>query len=379
MAIAQAEADKQMMEMIQAERAANEARLKAEIEAHASREEAKQRATEVEEERKRAVALQERIKEEFQAAREHTKKMEEAAKEEMRKAEEAANASKKAAEEKLKEANVAREEAEGKLAQGIQPLVTPTPEEVSNTKSLAKYCEDLFHIAVAGTAGGGKSSLINAFRGLRNNDTGAAPTGVIETTTDIARCRDPNPDYPYVWYDVPGAGTLKIPDWLYFNSQGLYIYDCIIVLFNDRFTATEIAVLTNCRRFKIPTYIVRSKADSHIRDIMKEEGYNSDDDGGDKKKQLYQAASQKFIQQTRQNVKDNLENAKIPDQRVYIVSNETMLGVVKKERPRKVIDEIELLSDLIWVAQARRLGCSEALVATTVKKMLQSIRANSGI
>ncbi|KAG1786251.1 interferon-inducible GTPase-domain-containing protein [Suillus plorans] len=296
-----------------------------------------------------------------------------------RKAEEAANASKKAAEEKVREANVAREEAEGKLAQGIQPLVTPTPDEVSHNKQLAQYREDLFHIAVAGTAGGGKSSLINAFRGLRNNDIGAAATGVIETTTAIARCPDPNPDYSYVWYDVPGAGTLKIPDWQYFNSQGLYIYDCIIVLFNDRFTATEIAVLTNCRRFKIPTYIVRSKADSHIRDLMKDEGYNSDDGGGDKKKKLYQAASQKFIQQTRQSVKDNLENAKMPDQRVYIVSNETMLSVVKEERPRKVIDEIELLSDLIWAAQARRLGCSEALVATTVKKMLQSIRANSGI
>ncbi|KAG1845043.1 hypothetical protein C8R48DRAFT_678263 [Suillus tomentosus] len=115
---------------------------------------------------------------------------------------------------------------------------------------------------------------------------------------------------------------------------------------------------------------------------MKDEGYNSDDDGGDKKKNLYQAASQKFIQQTQQNVKDNLENAKIPDQRVYIVSNETMLGVVKKERPRKVIDEIELLRDLIWAAQTRRLGRSEALVATSVKKMLQSIPsicANSGI
>ncbi|KAG2054909.1 hypothetical protein BDR06DRAFT_912130 [Suillus hirtellus] len=368
-----------MMAMFQAERAAYEARSLAEAAAHAANEEAKQRATEAEEERKRAVALQERIKEETQAAREHTKKMEEAAKEERRQAEEAADASKKAAEEKVREANVAREEAEDKLAQGIQPLVTPTPDEVSHNKQLAQYREDLFHIAVAGTAGGGKSSLINAFRGLCNNDIGAAATGVIETTTAIARCPDPNPDYSYVWYDVPGAGTLKIPDWQYFNSQGLYIYDCIIVLFNDRFTATEIAVLTNCRRFKIPTYIMRSKADSHIRDLMKDEGYNSDDDGGDKKKKLYRAASQKFIQQTRQSVKDNLENAKMPDQRVYIVSNETMLSVVKEQRPRKVIDEIELLSDLIWAAQARRLGCSEALVATTVKKMLQSIRAVGGI
>ncbi|KAG1805676.1 immunity-related GTPases-like protein, partial [Suillus subaureus] len=215
----------------------------------------------------------------------------------------------------------------------------------------------LFHFAVAGVAGGGKSSLINAFRGLRNNDVniGAAATGVTETTLAMARYPDPNAEYPYVWYDIPGAGTLRIPDWQYFNVQGLYVFDCIIVLFDNRFTMTDIAILTNCRRFNIPTYIVRSKADQHIRNIMKDIGYDSDDDeSGDKKKKLYQAARQQFIQQTRQSVKDNLENANMPDQRVYVISNEPMLGVVKDKRSKKVIDEIELLNDLIGEAQIRR-------------------------
>ncbi|KAG2033596.1 immunity-related GTPases-like protein, partial [Suillus americanus] len=230
----------------------------------------------------------------------------------------------------------------------------PTPEEVRTIKRLAQYREDLFHVAVAGVAGGGKSSLINAFRGLRNMDIniGAAATGTTETTTAITRCPDPNVEYPYVWYDVPGAGTLKTPDWQYFNDQGLYICDCIIVLFDNRFTMTDIAVLTNCKRFKIPTYIVRSKADQHIYNIMKDMGYDSDN--VEDRKQHHHIARQRFIQQTRQSVKDNLENANIPDQRVYIVSNETMLSVVKEKQPKKVIDEIELLNDLIWEAQTRR-------------------------
>jgi putative ribosome biogenesis GTPase RsgA len=365
---AQAQAHKEMMAMVQAERTANEARLIAETAAHAANEEAKQKAAEAEEERKRITVIQE-----------HGKKIEEAAKEEKRKAitaKEAAHASKKAAVEELEKANVAREEAERKLAEGIQPLVTPTPEEVHTNKQLAQYREDRFHVAVAGVAGGGKSSLINAFRGLHNMDIniGAAATGVAETTTAIARCPDPNAEYPYVWYDVPGAGTLKTPDWKYFNDQGLYIYDCIIVLFDNRFTMTDIAILTNCRRFKIPTYIVRSKADQHIRNIMKDMGYDSDEDESkDQKKKLYQAARERFIQQTRQSVKNNLENANIPDQRVYIVSNEKMLGVVKENQLKKVIDEIELLNDLIWAAQTRRLWHREDLVA---KDMRQSIMGN---
>ncbi|KAG2354814.1 interferon-inducible GTPase-domain-containing protein [Suillus spraguei] len=357
-AASQEQTHKEMMAMLQAERAANEARFAAEAAARDATEDAKQKAAEAEEARKRTAAVQEQAIKDAQAAQEQARKLQEAANEEKRKAtaaQEAANASKKAAEEQVKTANAAKAEAERKLKEGIQPVVTPTPEEVSAAKRRVQYREDLFHFAVAGVAGGGKSSLINAFRGLRNKDAGSAATGVTETTLAMARYGSPNAEYPYVWYDIPGAGTLKIPDWQYFNAQGLYVFDCIIVLFDNRFTMTDIAILTNCRRFKIPTYIVRSKADQHIRNIMKDMGYDSDDDESeDQKKKLYQDARQQFIRQTRQSVKDNLESANMPDQRVYIVSNEPMLGVVKEKRPKKIVDEIELLNDLIGEAQTRR-------------------------
>ncbi|KAG1896468.1 interferon-inducible GTPase-domain-containing protein [Suillus fuscotomentosus] len=370
-AASQEQTHKEMMAMVQAERASNEARLLAEAAARTATAEAKQRAAEAEEERKRTAAVQEQAKRDAQAAQEQAKKLQEAANEEKKKAtaaQVAANESKKVAEEQVKVANSAKEDAERRLKEGIQPVVTPTPAEVSAAKRKVQYREDLFHFAVAGVAGGGKSSLINAFRGLRNKDAGSAATGVTETTLAMARYASPNAEYPYVWYDIPGAGTLKIPDWQYFNAQGLYVFDCIIVLFDNRFTMTDIAILTNCKRFKIPTYIVRSKADQHIRNIMKDMGYDSDDDESeDQKKKLYQAARQQFIQQTRQSVKENLENANMPDQRVYIVSNEPMLGVMKEKRPKKVIDEIELLNDLIGEAQTRRAR-RDAEAATVVKE-----------
>jgi len=358
-AVAQAQAYAEMMAVVQAERAANEARMKAEEAARTATDEAKQSAAQAEEERKRAVAMREQAIKDAQATAEMAKKLEDVANEEKRKAtalQEAANSAKKAAEEEVAKANAALGEAKRQLKEGIQPVVMPSPEEVRIAKRKVQYQEDLFHFAVAGTSGGGKSSLINAFRGLRNKDYGAAATGVAETTRFIARYSDSNVEAPYAWYDIPGAGTLKIPDWQYFNAQGLYVFDCIIILFDSRFTMTDIAILTNCRRFNIPTYIVRSKADQHILNIIQDmpDEDDEDDDDETRNKRLYPIARRHFIELTRQTVKDNLESANLPDQRVYIVSKDTMTAVVRDKRPKQVIDEIQLLNDLIGEAQIRR-------------------------
>ncbi|KAI6030362.1 immunity-related GTPases-like protein [Pisolithus marmoratus] len=195
-------------------------------------------------------------------------------------------------------------------------------------KRRVQYQEGFFHFAVTGTAGSGKSSLINAFRGLRNRETAAAATGVTETTLTLQRYPDPDPQQPVVWYDVPGAGTLSVPDWQYFNTQGLYIFDCIIVLFDNRFTATDVAILRNSARFSIPAYIVRSKADQQIRNTMREMGYDSDDENSDSglRDRLYQVARQQFVEETRRNVRSNLRRANLPDKRVYIISNNALLS-----------------------------------------------------
>ncbi|KAI6013679.1 interferon-inducible GTPase-domain-containing protein [Pisolithus microcarpus] len=283
-----------------------------------------------------------------------------AAEEERRKAEAAradADRATRAAQEEAKKATAAKEEAEKRWKAGVQPVVTPSLDELGKAKRRIQYKEGVFHFAVAGVAGSGKSSLINAFRGLRNRDASAAATGVTETTLTMARYPDSNPQHPFVWFDIPGAGTLKIPDWQYFNAQGLYVFDCIIVLFDNRFTMTDVAILSNAKRFKIPTYIVRSKADQHIRNLMRDMGYDSDQDDEDdpgRRARLLTAARKQYIEQTRKSVKTNLENAGLPDQRVYIVSNDNVLGMVKGNTPRRAIDELNLLTDLFTEAHVRR-------------------------
>ncbi|KAG1882763.1 interferon-inducible GTPase-domain-containing protein [Suillus subluteus] len=242
----------------------------------------------------------------------------------------------------------------------FQLVSIPSDVEIQIAKQRVQYQEGLFHFAMTGVSGAGKSSLINAFRGLRNRDQGAAPTGVVETTTDITRFPDPSPHNPFVWYDVPGSGTLNTPDWQYFTAHGLYVFDCIIILFDSRFTMTDLAMLVNCRRFNIPTYIVRSKSDSHIRNIIKESGYDSDEDEDENRSYrnaLYSSAREQYIAETRATVRCNLQEANLPDQRVYIVASSTMVSTVRDQKlSEKTIDELELMRDLFREAQSRRCG-----------------------
>ncbi|KIJ08151.1 hypothetical protein PAXINDRAFT_120525 [Paxillus involutus ATCC 200175] len=345
---------------------AEEARAEAEkarAEAEAAKAEAKKAWEEVKVMRDTAEAEKRQAEEELQRQRAvlaESQRAEEHAKEWARQAQRQAN-------ESTRIAKKAQKQAEEHLKKGVQPVIVPSPEEVEAAKRRVQYKEGLFHFAVAGVAGGGKSSFINGFRGLHNRDTAAASTGVTETTLVITRLPDPNQENPFVWYDIPGAGTTKIPDWQYFNEQGLYVFDCIVVVFDSRFTEADIAILKNCERLGIPTYIVRSKSDVHIRNIMRDRGYDSEADvNRTQRNTLYPEAREKYIAETRANIKRNLEDANLPDQRVYMVSNDAILSIVKnKKLPHNFIDELELMRDVFSKAYSRR--CVPTLSLATLR------------
>ena len=245
---------------------------------------------------------------------------------------------------------------------GIQPADIPSEEEIQVMKNKIQYDENIFHIAIAGTSGSGKSSLINAFRGLRSTSPGAAPTGVMETTTEMARYPPSNSEHPLAWFDIPGAGTHQVSGWKYFKKQGLYAFDAIIVLFDGRFTETDITILENCSRLDIPSFIVRSKADVHIHNIiMAKQSDDEEEDEYDPRRlqQQYGAAKTQLVKQTQASVKLNLKQTELSDQRVYIISANNLRMLVKNKKPRKVIDEIELIRDVYLEALVRR--ASDAL------------------
>ncbi|KAF8437337.1 interferon-inducible GTPase-domain-containing protein [Terfezia claveryi] len=249
---------------------------------------------------------------------------------------------------------------------GIQPEVWPTPEERKQAEAqLLQPKEEFFHCAIAGLAGSGKSSLINAFRGLRNGSKSSvvAPTGVTETTLQISAYPDPATEPPrnrFIWYDVPGAGTIKIKGWQYFNSQGLFVFDLIIVVVDNRFSEQDLIILQHCERYKIPSFVVRSKANQHILNTMSQDyEWEGSDDERDFDA-VYLEAREKVVSQTRVNYRENLREGGLdPRKPVYIISCDALGALIQGNRKKlrkadRVIDESQLILDCIEALKARR-------------------------
>lgn len=258
------------------------------------------------------------------------------------------------------------------LARGIQPTVWPTEQEYIDARAKIQYSPSHFSFAIAGVAGSGKSSLINIFLGLPNFHPDAARTGFVETTSEIRRYPDRGETPPRkwtVWYDIPGAGTLNIPGWQYFNKQSLFVFDLIIVLVGDRMTQVDLEILKHGRLFDIPTFIVRSKADQYIRNSLKSDGYESGDEIPEDCRQNLRAD---YIKTTRQSIAGQLRLAGLPDQRIYLVSCSKEFrgeyaaftsgsGHSKTQTAgnRHFIDETALIHDLMQAAAARRCDVNQ--------------------
>lgn len=251
-----------------------------------------------------------------------------------------------------------RKEAERNLEKGIPAVKYPTGEEIKVAREKHNYQDGRLHLAITGVSGSGKSSLINAFRGLREKNEGAAKTGTSETTEQIGRYCDPVRSWIF-WYDVPGAGTLKVPDWQYFNNQGLYIFDIIIIAIDIRFTKIDVGLLFSCSRFGIPVFVVRSKADQHITNIMNDSCDNDDEDIDDESPEAHRKrtllAYEKFTTETRQEFATLLKTAGLPPQEIYIVSKNALSTFIRgsKKTPAGLIDEVKLMKDVIDAANKK--------------------------
>lgn len=177
------------------------------------------------------------------------------------------------------------------------------------TKKAQKQMDQLFnvslHIAVTGESGTGKSSFINAIRGLDSDDEGAAKTGVTETTTDPTPYEHPTMSNVTLW-DLPGIGTPKFKARTYLRKMQFKVYDFFIIISSERFKENDIMLAKEIKKRKKLFYFVRSKIDNDIRSEETKKGFNREE----------------TLSQIRINCLENLKD--IDNPKVFLISSEDL-------------------------------------------------------
>ncbi|EGW06982.1 interferon-inducible GTPase 1 [Cricetulus griseus] len=123
-------------------------------------------------------------------------------------------------------------------------------------------------IAVTGESGAGKSSFINAMRGVGPEDKGAAEIGVVETTMKITKYEHPKIKTLALW-DLPGIGTMKFLPKDYLEKVEFQKYDFFIIVSATRFTNLELELAKAIRFMKKNYYMVRTKVDEDLKNEQK--------------------------------------------------------------------------------------------------------------
>ncbi|XP_068069940.1 immunity-related GTPase family, e4 isoform X1 [Danio rerio] len=151
------------------------------------------------------------------------------------------------------------------IAEAVQASGESTLEKATAKakESFDQFMNVSLNIAVTGKTGSGKSSFINALRGLKDDDEGAAPTGVTETTMEPNMYEHPAMPNVKIW-DLPGIGSPNFKADKYLKDVKLKNYDFFIILNSERFMQNDVMLAKEIRKQKKNFYFVRSKIDNDI-------------------------------------------------------------------------------------------------------------------
>ncbi|XP_007437842.1 interferon-inducible GTPase 5 isoform X2 [Python bivittatus] len=172
-----------------------------------------------------------------------------------------------------------------------------------NLEALENICLD---IAVTGESGSGKSSFVNAIRGLGDEEVESAPTGVVETTKEATPYSHPKHPNVTIW-DLPGIGTPTFQASTYLEQVEFSRYDFFILIASERFKTSHAQLAQEIGRLGKHFYFVRSKADADLEASKK------------RRSQTYNEEA--VLGQIRENCQECLLAEGVPNSRVFLLSN----------------------------------------------------------
>ncbi|KAL8219470.1 UNVERIFIED_CONTAM: hypothetical protein K2H54_025378 [Gekko kuhli] len=189
------------------------------------------------------------------------------------------------------------------------PVVSSEPKkkwarEKRNLSDLTTSGKTKLDIAITGISGAGKSSLVNALRGISDFDDESAKTDVIEGTTE--RMGYPHPTFPDVTiWDLPGIGTPNFQAKEYLERVNYSQYEFFIIVASNSFTVDDIQLSQAIQKMKKRFYYVWSKVDIIIKN--------------EKLRPVF--SEEATLQQVRKYCLDNLVKAGISSPEIFLISS----------------------------------------------------------
>ncbi|XP_074837180.1 interferon-inducible GTPase 5-like [Carettochelys insculpta] len=160
-------------------------------------------------------------------------------------------------------------------------------------------------VGITGETGSGKSSFINALRGLGDEDAGAARTGVVETTREPTPYHHPRYPNVTIW-DLPGIGTPDFHPNTYLEQVGFSRYDIFFIITSQRFTTNHAALARHIQDMDKSFYFVRSKVDADLDSSLRRQPSSYSEVG--------------VLEEIRQNCLEGLQAHGITSPRVFLLS-----------------------------------------------------------
>ncbi|XP_075046899.1 interferon-inducible GTPase 5-like isoform X1 [Mixophyes fleayi] len=196
-------------------------------------------------------------------------------------------------EEEVQEINSALEE--GDLCKATERL----------HESLNEIDNAPLNIAVTGESGSGKSSFVNAIRGMDDEEEGSAKTGVVETTTESKPYVHPHYNNVTIW-DLPGIGSPNFNSSAYLNLVQFSRYDFFIIMSSERFRYNDMQLAKEIQSMGKKFYFVRSKVDADLHASLRR-----------RTKTFHE---ENILKEIRDNCINNLHDGGIRDPHVFLLS-----------------------------------------------------------
>ncbi|XP_072011042.1 interferon-inducible GTPase 5-like [Engystomops pustulosus] len=161
------------------------------------------------------------------------------------------------------------------------------------------------NIAITGESGTGKSTFVNAIRGMDDEEEGSAKTGVVETTMEPTPYTHPNYPNVTVW-DLPGIGSPNFVAANYLQSVEFSRYDFFVIMSSERFKQNDVDLAKAIQAMDKKFYFVRSKVDSDLHASEK------------RRKKTY--SEEGVLSEIRENCIISLRDGEIINPRVFLIS-----------------------------------------------------------